>query len=169
MRGISTGRYADTTAVRGRGSDGRGWSNKAIAKLLPTFTENGAPVVLDGDAVITGVSSYEGTTLTLVSAAGASPDNVFGDSGTLILSESQVLLVEPPRASRSRSPSALSCWSTLALPGMAGHTVFATGAFHPGEQDSDLPPGHGRHHHRLDLRPPQAGLRGDRRAEPLNP
>src|SRR3712207_6505651 len=60
----------------------------------PTYTEDGPRVVLDDDAVITGAATYDGATLTLTRDGGASPDDVFGGSGTLTLDEGQVLLQE---------------------------------------------------------------------------
>jgi hypothetical protein len=62
----------------------------------PSYTEDGPRVVLDHDAVIDGVASYDGTTLTLARHEGASPDDVFNGSGTLSLEEGQVVLQEPP-------------------------------------------------------------------------
>ncbi|HEX8164633.1 MAG TPA: Ig-like domain-containing protein, partial [Beijerinckiaceae bacterium] len=76
----------------------------------PTFVEGGAPpppslsgvpVVLDDNAVIVNAATYDGATLTLARDGGANPDDVFGSTGTLLLSEAQVLLQEsapPPDA-----------------------------------------------------------------------
>ncbi|HEX8666087.1 MAG TPA: cadherin domain-containing protein [Beijerinckiaceae bacterium] len=61
----------------------------------PTYIEDGPQVVLDDDAVVTGAPpTYDGTTLTLARDGGASPDDVFGGSGTLSLEEGQVYLQE---------------------------------------------------------------------------
>jgi hypothetical protein len=60
----------------------------------PTYVEDGPAVILDDDAVITGAAKYDGATLTLARHGGASPDDVFGDSGTLEFSDGVVYLKE---------------------------------------------------------------------------
>ncbi|MCB2180939.1 MAG: tandem-95 repeat protein, partial [Desulfobulbaceae bacterium] len=65
----------------------------------PTFTENGAAVVLDGDATISDgeldlANNYNGSTLTLIRNGGANPDDVFANSGNLsVLTEGGNLIL----------------------------------------------------------------------------
>jgi Ca2+-binding RTX toxin-like protein len=56
----------------------------------PTFTEGGAAVVLDNNATVTDVElaasgNYNGATLTLARSGGASAQDLFGATGTLVL------------------------------------------------------------------------------------
>jgi VCBS repeat-containing protein len=60
----------------------------------PTYTENGGLTVLDDDATIGSAASYDGAILTLARDGGANPNDVFDGSGTLSLSDGQVLLQE---------------------------------------------------------------------------
>lgn len=60
----------------------------------PTYTENGGLTVLDDDATLDGAATYNGATLTLARDGGANPNDVFDGSGTLSLSDGQVLLQE---------------------------------------------------------------------------
>ncbi|HBP86951.1 MAG TPA: hypothetical protein DD706_04555, partial [Nitrospiraceae bacterium] len=65
----------------------------------PTFTEGGAPVVLDSNATIAdaeldAANDYNGATLTLARNGGANAEDVFAESGTLsTLTESGSLVV----------------------------------------------------------------------------
>ena len=57
----------------------------------PTFTEDGSPVVLDSDALISdaeldAANNYNGATLTLARNGGASANDVFGATGLLSFS-----------------------------------------------------------------------------------
>jgi Big-like domain-containing protein/cadherin-like protein/VCBS repeat protein len=64
----------------------------------PTYTENGAAVVLDANATVSDVeldaaNNYDGATLTLVRSTGTNPDDVFNDgSGTLTFGATDVSL-----------------------------------------------------------------------------
>ena len=63
----------------------------------PTFTENGSAVVLDGNAHLSDVeldaaNNYSGAVLTLVRSGGANAHDVFGASGPLGSSGSDVLV-----------------------------------------------------------------------------
>ena len=60
----------------------------------PSYTENGGLTVLDDDATLDGAATYNGATLTLARDGGANPNDVFDGSGTLSLSDGQVLLQE---------------------------------------------------------------------------
>ena len=64
----------------------------------PTFTEDGAAVVLDNNALLSDIeldaaNNYEGATLTLVRSTGTNPDDVFNDdNGTLTFGATDVSL-----------------------------------------------------------------------------
>ena len=60
----------------------------------PSYTENGGLTVLDDDATLDGAATYNGAILTLARDGGANPNDVFDGSGTLSLSDGQVLLQE---------------------------------------------------------------------------
>jgi Cadherin domain/FG-GAP-like repeat len=58
----------------------------------PTYIEHGASAVLDDDAIISGASAYNGATLTLARSGGANPEDVFDGTGTLSLSDIDVIV-----------------------------------------------------------------------------
>jgi hypothetical protein len=60
----------------------------------PTYTEHGGLTVLDDDATLVGAATYNGAILTLARQGGANPNDVFDGSGTLDLTDGQVLLQE---------------------------------------------------------------------------
>ena len=61
----------------------------------PAYTENSSAVVLDADATIVDPDpgAFDGATLTLARSGGASPDDIFADTGGF-LNENQVLVAE---------------------------------------------------------------------------
>src|SRR5215213_9823031 len=60
----------------------------------PSYTENGGLTVLDDDATLASAATYNGAILTLARQGGANPNDVFDGSGTLDLTDGQVLLQE---------------------------------------------------------------------------
>src|SRR4051794_40841966 len=67
---------------------------------FPFYSENGSPVALDnGNAAIAGAATFDGAILTLARSSGANPNDIFGSTGSLSLSDGQVLLQETDQSS----------------------------------------------------------------------
>src|SRR3954465_3001268 len=83
---------------------------------FPFYNENGLPVKLDnGNAAIAGAATFDGAILTLARSGGADPNDIFGSTGSLSLSDGQVLLQETD--DQSSEPIALAVGTSTSTDG----------------------------------------------------
>jgi hypothetical protein len=66
----------------------------SYTEKTPSDPQSGKLTVLDDDATIVNAAAFDGATLTLARHGGANPNDVFDGSGTLDLTDGQVLLQE---------------------------------------------------------------------------